>query len=93
MATDATAPRPRLYTKVDTHNYPGEPITLIAALSGIHRARNSPEAVDTVYVYPCTDRAGTALHVVYVHFVPNHWSGSADVIDVYEIPTDALTEL
>ncbi|MEU7163855.1 hypothetical protein AB0A70_04315 [Streptomyces morookaense] len=84
---------PMLYTQVDGRIYRGEPISLYTALSGIRKARKSPKAVDTVNVYTCTDRTGTALHIAYVHFTPGHWDNVNDVIDVYEIPTAALTDL
>ncbi|MCT9087333.1 hypothetical protein N4G70_00440 [Streptomyces sp. ASQP_92] len=82
-----------LFTQVDGRNYRPEPISLDAARSGIRRARASRDAVDAVNVYATTDRDGTALHVAYIHHTPGRWSNVSEVIDVYEIPTDALTDL
>lgn len=82
-----------MHTHVDGRRYRPEPISLDAALAGIRKARRSPKAVDTVNVYAFTGRDGTALHVAYVHFIPGRWSGVNDVIDIYEIPTDASTDL
>ncbi|MFJ2185931.1 hypothetical protein ACIOJG_35600 [Streptomyces anulatus] len=82
-----------LFTQVDGRNFHPEPIALHAALSGIRKARKSPKAVDAVNVYAFTSRDGSALHVAYVHYTRGHWSNVDDVFDVYEIPTNALTDL
>ncbi|MEU6891537.1 hypothetical protein ABZ934_07000 [Streptomyces sp. NPDC046557] len=82
-----------LHTQVDGANYRPEPISLYAALSGIRKARKSPKTVDAVNVYAFTSRDGIPLHVAYVHYAPGHWSNVADVFEVYEIPTTALTDL
>ncbi|MER0446594.1 hypothetical protein ABR738_18850 [Streptomyces sp. Edi4] len=82
-----------LLTMVDGRNCRPEPISLYAALTGIRKARKSPTTVDAVNVYAFTDRNGTPLHVAYIHHTPGRWSNVAEVIDVYEIPTDLLTDL
>ncbi|MGW7138787.1 hypothetical protein [Streptomyces xanthophaeus] len=89
----STTQHPTLHTQADGFNYRPEPISLIAALSGIRNARKSPKAVDTVNVYAFTSRDGTPLHVAYIHHARGRWTGVNDVIDVYEIPTAALTDL
>ncbi|THA37119.1 hypothetical protein [Streptomyces sp. A1547] len=89
----STTQHPTLHTQVDGMNYRPDPITVIATLSHIRSARKSPKSVDAVNVYAFTSRDGIPLHVVYIHHVPGRWDGVREVIDVYEIPTAALTDL
>ncbi|MET9597445.1 hypothetical protein [Streptomyces sp. NPDC006459] len=89
----STTQHPTLHTQVDGLKYRPEPITVIAVLSHIRNARKSPRNVDVVNVYAFTGRDGIPLHVVYIHHAPGRWHGVDDVIDVYEIPTAALTDL
>ncbi|MFF4736336.1 hypothetical protein ACFY2W_10645 [Streptomyces sp. NPDC001262] len=84
---------PTLYTQVDGFTIRGERISLYTALSAIRKARKSLRTVDTVNVYTCTGRDGTALHIAYIHYAPGQWTDIDDVIDVIEIPTAALTDL
>ncbi|MER5504165.1 hypothetical protein ABT052_02420 [Streptomyces sp. NPDC002766] len=69
-------------------------LTAHQASASIRSARRQPgTVVDAVHVYATTDRDGIPLHVGYVHYTPGYWTGVTDVVDVYEIPTDALTDL
>ncbi|ARF56626.1 hypothetical protein [Streptomyces gilvosporeus] len=65
------------------------PIGVGAARSAIRKSRPSAD----VHIYVTTDRDGTTFHVVHVHFRPGFWTDVEDVTDIYEIPTEALTEL
>ncbi|MEV6679588.1 hypothetical protein AB0N09_22425 [Streptomyces erythrochromogenes] len=91
--TLSTTQHPTMHTQVDGLSYRPERISVIAALSHIRSARKSPKNVDAVNVYAFTGRDGIPLHVVYIHHTPGRWHGVKDVIDVYEIPTAALTDL
>ncbi|MEU6405548.1 hypothetical protein [Streptomyces sp. NPDC046985] len=72
----------------------GRRLTAHQAAACIRSARKQTgKAVAAVHVYATADRDGTALHIGYVHYTPGHWSGVDDAADVYEIPTDALTDL
>ncbi|MDD9378906.1 hypothetical protein M8Z33_20025 [Streptomyces sp. ZAF1911] len=84
---------PTLYTQVDGVRYRPETVTVIGVLSHISSARGGIESVDAVHVYAFTGRDGIPLHVVYIHHTPGRWHDANDVIDVYEIPTAALTDL
>ncbi|WP_327291477.1 hypothetical protein [Streptomyces sp. NBC_01198] len=55
--------------------------------------RNRHKTFDAVNVYTTTDRTGAGLIVAYVHYRPGFYDGVTDYADVYEIPTDALTDL
>ncbi|MFJ6798848.1 hypothetical protein [Streptomyces sp. NPDC091268] len=91
--TLSTTQHPTLYTQADGVRYRPEPMTVIGVLSHISSARAGVESVDAVNVYAFTSRDGIPLHVVYIHHTPGRWHGVKDVIDVYEIPTAALTDL
>ncbi|MCP3756288.1 hypothetical protein [Streptomyces sp. TBY4] len=91
--TLAATQHPTLHTQVDGARYRPERLTVISVLSHIRSARKSPQNVDAVNVYAFTSRDGIPLHVVYIHHTPGRWHGVKDVIDVYEIPTAALTDL
>ncbi|MCX5074305.1 hypothetical protein OHA84_19405 [Streptomyces sp. NBC_00513] len=91
--TLSTTQHPTMHTQVDGLSYRPERVSVIAALSHIRSARKSPKNVDAVNVYAFTGRDGIPLHVVYIHHTPGRWHGVKDVIDVYEIPTAALTDL
>ncbi|MGP3985104.1 hypothetical protein [Streptomyces sp. KR80] len=93
MNTSTNTHRPTLYSQVDGRPGLGGPVSLYEALTAIRAARKNRKAVDTVNVYTCTDRNGTALHIAYIHYAPGYWTGVNDVIGVYEIPTDALADL
>ncbi|MBV1947052.1 hypothetical protein [Streptomyces sp. BV129] len=95
MTRHTTARRALWYPLADDHRPErGRRLTAHLAAASIRRARNqSGKVVDAVHVYATTDRDGTPLHIGYVHYTPGYWSGVSDVIDVYEIPTDALTDL
>ncbi|MFD4999837.1 hypothetical protein [Streptomyces buecherae] len=82
------------YPVVDDRRGAGRPITAHRAAAEIRRARRQPaEIVDAIHVYATTDRTGDALHIGYIHYTPGHWTDVADVIDIYEIPTAALTDI
>ncbi|MGY0024584.1 hypothetical protein ACVHNB_37170 [Streptomyces sp. YJ-C3] len=82
-----------LYTRTDGRNYRPERLSIETVRQLLRRARIHRSGVDAVHVYECTDRAGTPLHIAYVRFAENRWSNVRDVIDIYEIPTAALTDL
>ncbi|QCX79107.1 hypothetical protein C9F11_27525 [Streptomyces sp. YIM 121038] len=44
-----------------------------------------------VRVFETTDRTGTAVHIVHIHFGPGRWRDIDAVTDIYEVPTAALT--
>ncbi|MFE2758503.1 hypothetical protein [Streptomyces halstedii] len=67
-----------------------ERITVDTARRCIRRGRKS---ADAVHVYETTDRDGNGVHVAHVHFGPGHWGNVHFVTDIYEIPTQALTDL
>ncbi|WP_327431745.1 hypothetical protein [Streptomyces sp. NBC_01236] len=94
MARHTVARRATQYTQIDGRRCGGVRLAAHEAAAAIRRDRKQPgKVVDTVHVYATTDRDGTPLHVGYVHYAPGYWSRVADVINVYEIPTDALTDL
>ncbi|WP_326711662.1 hypothetical protein OG758_22750 [Streptomyces sp. NBC_01474] len=94
MAKNTIARRATLYPLIDDRLCSARHLTAHQATAGIRSARRQPsKVVDAVHVYATTDREGTPLHIGYVHYTPGYWTGVADVIDVYEIPTDALTDL
>ena len=82
-----------LYTRTDGRTYRPEYISADTARRLIRRARTNRTGVEAVHVYECTDRDGNALHIAYVCYAPDHWSNVTGVIDVYEIPTAALTDI
>jgi hypothetical protein len=55
--------------------------------------RNRYQAFDAVHVYDTTYRTGAGPIVAYVHYQPGTFDGVADFADLYEIPTEALTNL
>lgn len=94
MARPTIARRATWYPLIDDRRDSGRRLTAPQAAASIRRARRQPgKVVDAVHVYATTDRDGTSLHIGYVHYTPGYWTGVTDVIDVYEIPTDALTDL
>ncbi|WP_329368510.1 hypothetical protein OG896_23920 [Streptomyces sp. NBC_00669] len=73
--------------------YAGHPMTAIDAAVTVRAARrNRHQMFDAVHVYATTDRTGAPLIVAYVHYRTGFWYAN-DYFDVYEIPTDALTDL
>lgn len=46
-----------------------------------------------VHEYEVLARDGSPLRIVYIRHAPGTWSGGEDVIDVYEVPFEALLEL
>ncbi|MDX3077309.1 hypothetical protein [Streptomyces sp. MI02-7b] len=94
MAKRNIARRATWYPVIDDRRDNGRRLTSHQAAAGIRGARRQPsKVVDAVHVYATSDRDGTPLHIGYVHYTPGYWTGVTDVIDVYEIPTDALTDL
>lgn len=63
----------------------------------VHTARNAISGnrrrADAVHVYETTDRDGTLIHIAHVYFGPGHWSNADHVTVIYEIPTEALTDI
>ncbi|MFE0137758.1 hypothetical protein ACFWY6_40305 [Streptomyces sp. NPDC059037] len=94
MARPTTPRRATWYPLIDNRPTGGRRMTTYQATTSIRSSRRQPPTtVDAVHVYATTDRVGTALHVAYIHYTPGFWSNVDDVIDVYEIPTDTLTDL
>ncbi|MFD9629336.1 hypothetical protein [Streptomyces violascens] len=94
MARSTLARRATWYPLIDDRHCDGRRLSAYQAAADIRRARRQPKTiVDAVHAYATTDRDGIPLHIAYVHYTPGFWTGVADVIDVYEIPTDALTDL
>ncbi|MEO3846344.1 hypothetical protein ABGB09_01635 [Streptomyces sp. B8F3] len=91
--TTTTKPAVTLYTRTEDRTYRPEYLSADTARRLIRRARTNRTGVAAVQVYECTDRDGTALHIAYVRYAPDHWSNVTGVIDIYVIPTDALTDL
>lgn len=85
QATDA----PFIITLIPGRRPAREPINVTTARSAIRKSRPNAD----VHIYVTTDRTGTAVHVVHVHFHPGFWTDVQDVTDIYEIPTDALLTL
>jgi hypothetical protein len=81
-----------LYTRTEERTYRPEFLPADTVRGLIRRARKNT-GVDAVHVYECTDRDGTPMHIAYVRFAPHHWSNVTGVIDIYELPTAALTDL
>ncbi|MFC8337585.1 hypothetical protein ACFUJX_11405 [Streptomyces rubiginosohelvolus] len=81
-----------LYTRTCARQYRPEQLSADTVRSLIRRARKNT-SVEAVHIYQCTDRSGAPLHVAYVRFAPDCWSNVTGVIDVYETPTAALTDL
>ncbi|MEU9498732.1 hypothetical protein [Streptomyces sp. NPDC048196] len=73
-----------------TAHWRPERMTVDTARRHIRRGRH---CAATVHVYETTDRGGSSFHVAYVHFGPGRWDNADFVTDIYEIPTEALTEL
>ncbi|WP_024760164.1 hypothetical protein [Streptomyces exfoliatus] len=67
-----------------------EPISVDVAWRCIRQAY---KAADAVQVHVTTDRDGNSFHVVHVCYGPGHWDKVRLVTDIYEIPSDALTDL
>ncbi|KJY29954.1 MULTISPECIES: hypothetical protein [Streptomyces] len=67
-----------------------EPISVDVARQCLRRARRSG---DTVEIRQTTARDGSSVHVAHVHIGPGRWRDVDSVTDIYEIPTDALTDL
>ncbi|MEU4955117.1 hypothetical protein [Streptomyces lavendulae] len=67
-----------------------EPISIDVARQCLRRARRNGH---TVQVHQTTARDGSSVHVAHVHTGPGHWDAVDYVTDIYEIPTDALTDL
>ncbi|MFE0275698.1 hypothetical protein ACFWZY_26905 [Streptomyces sp. NPDC058992] len=65
-------------------------LTVDTARQVIRRARRSAAVVR---VNETTDREGSSVHVAHVRFGPGRWSDVDSVTDIYEIPTQALTDL
>jgi len=94
MARSTIPRRATQYTQIDGRRCSWVRLTAHEAAAAIRRERKQPrKVVDAVHVYATTDRDGTPLHIGYVHYTPGYWSRVADVINVYEIPTAALTDL
>ncbi|KUN28844.1 hypothetical protein AQJ23_07935 [Streptomyces antibioticus] len=91
--TTTTKHAATLHTRTDGRTYRPEHLSTDTARRLIRRARANRTGVAAVHVYECTDRDGNALHIAYVHYAPDHWSNVTDGIDIYEIPTAALTDL
>jgi hypothetical protein len=96
-----TAPHPRRATArtlvTDTaggrrQTQPHALAALEAAVT-IRAARRNRKAFDAVHVYETTDRTGAGLIVAYIHYQPGTFDGVTDFADLYEIPTQALTDL
>lgn len=66
---------------------------LEAAVTVRAARRNRHKAFDAVNVYETTDRDGAGLIVAYVHYQPGTYDDVSDYFDLYEIPTQALTDL
>ena len=66
---------------------------LEAAVTVRAARRNRHKIFDAVNVYTTTDRTGAGLIVAYVHYRPGFYDGVTDYADLYEIPTEALTDL
>lgn len=66
---------------------------LEAAVTVRAARRNRNKAFDAVNVYETTDRTGAGLILAYVHYQPGTYDGVNDFADLYEIPTEALTDL
>lgn len=82
------------YPLIDDRPRNGRRLSAYEAARSVRGARRRPAmAVDAVHVYATTAYDGTPLHIAYVHYTPGYWTGVSDVVDVYEIPTDALTDL
>lgn len=64
-------------------------LTVTQAQAEIRRHRRR---ADAIHAYPTTDRDGTDMHVVYVHYGPTHWDNVLTLADIYEIPTQALED-
>lgn len=97
-----TAPHPRRATArtLITDTAGGRRQTQPQALAALEAAvtvraarRNRYRAFDAVNVYDTTDRTGAGLIVAYVHYQPGTFDGVTDFADLYEIPTEALTDL
>jgi len=94
MARSTIARRATQYTHIDDRRGGGIRLAAHEAAASIRSARRQPgKVVDAVHVYATTDRDGMPLHVGYVHYTPGYWTGVNEVVNVYEIPTDALTDL
>ncbi|MFE6689714.1 hypothetical protein ACFVFQ_24960 [Streptomyces sp. NPDC057743] len=91
--TTATKLAATLYTRADGRTYRPEYLNADTVRRLIRRARTNRTGVEAVHVYECADRDGTPLHIAYVRYALDHWSNVTGVIDVYEIPTAALTNL
>lgn len=66
---------------------------LEAAVTVRAARRNRHKMFDAVNVYLTTDRTGAPLIVAYAHYRPGFYDQVTDCADLYEIPTDALTDL
>ncbi|MGR8009239.1 hypothetical protein [Streptomyces hypolithicus] len=55
--------------------------------------RHSRSEAVAVHVYETTDRDGNGVHVAYAHFAPGRFDCVDSETDIYEIPTNALTDL
>ncbi|QDO42568.1 hypothetical protein FNV62_34595 [Streptomyces sp. RLB3-17] len=94
MARSTIARRATQYTHIDDRRSGGIRLTAHEAAASIRSARKQPsKVVDAVHVYATSAYDGTPLHVGYVRYTPGYWTGVNEVINVYEIPTDALTDL
>ncbi|WP_406104722.1 hypothetical protein OG698_21320 [Streptomyces sp. NBC_01003] len=90
--TATTALAATLYTRSSDRVFPPEFLSADTVRGLIRRARRNT-GVEAVHVYECADRTGAPLHIAYVRFASGNWSNVTDVIDIYEIPTAALTDL
>jgi hypothetical protein len=71
-----------------------QPIAALEAAIAVRAARrDAHKKFQAVNVYQTTDRTGAPVIVAYIHYQPGTWDNVTDYAHVFEIPTNALTDL
>ncbi|MFE7194032.1 hypothetical protein [Kitasatospora sp. NPDC057541] len=87
-------PRPDhalVFTLRDGHHF--LPFPNQARTRTVHAATRRARKHHAVYEYDTTDRSGAKEHVVYIRHAAGTWSNVHDVVEIYVIPLETLTEL
>ncbi|MFI0915480.1 hypothetical protein [Streptomyces abikoensis] len=79
------------YTTVDGATFLPFPSRM--PVGSVRPAVRSARKTHTVHEYDVAARDGAQLRIVYVRYAPGTWSNVTEVVDVYEVPVEALTVL
>ncbi|MFE4540674.1 hypothetical protein ACFRKB_37350 [Streptomyces scopuliridis] len=79
------------YTTLDGAQFLPFPSRL--SVASVRPAVRSARKKHTVHEYDIAARDGSPLRIVYLRYAPGTWSNVDEVVDVYEVPVEALTAL